>query len=203
MTIRVVVVESMGLLRGALCAALSGQPDIDVAAEAAAVADLPTVVRRERPDVVVVDLPSDAPPETFEAIGEVERVAPGTAVLAMCGRWNPSVLRAAVAVGVRGFLGKDGPVDELVRMVRSMAAGERVIDPTAAVAALKPTACPLTRRELEVLRTVAEGLPLKETARRLFLAHGTVRNHLSAILHKTGSRNRLEAIRRAQRDGWL
>jgi two-component system response regulator DesR len=54
-----------------------------------------------------------------------------------------------------------------------------------------------------VLRLVAEGLPLKETARRLFLAHGTVRNHLSAILHKTGSRNRMEAIRRAQRDGWL
>ncbi|KXK58831.1 helix-turn-helix transcriptional regulator [Micromonospora rosaria] len=203
MAIRVVVVEKMGLLRGALCAALAGQPDIEVVAAGPDVTELPAMAQRERPHVVVVDLSTDALEESVDAIADVDRAAPGAVVLAMCGRWRPDVLRAAAAAGVRGFLGKDGPVDDLVRMVRSLAAGERVIDPAAAVAALRPPSCPLTRRELEVLRTVAEGLPLKETAKRLFLAHGTVRNHLSAILHKTGARNRLEAIRRAQRDGWL
>ncbi|MER7169505.1 response regulator transcription factor [Micromonospora sp. NPDC000207] len=203
MAIRVVVVEGMGLLRGALSAALSRQPDIEVVAEASDVAGLAEVVGRACPDVVVLGLPPETSPQGVAEIADLGRAASGAAVLALSTRWNPALLRAAVAAGVRGFLGKDGPVDELVQMVRTSAAGERVIDPRAAVAALRPAACPLTRRELEVLRMVAEGVPLKEAAERLFLAHGTVRNHLSAILHKTGTRNRVEAIRRAQRDGWL
>lgn len=84
-----------------------------------------------------------------------------------------------------------------------MALGEWVIDPAAAVAALSPLVGPLTVREREVLRAAAEGLPLREIACRLCLAYGTVRNHLTVILRKTGGRNRLEAVRRAQRDGWL
>lgn len=202
MVIRVVVVEEMGLLRGALCAVLANEEDMEVVADVADVRELPALTRRSKPDVVVLDLA----PESPGGIGVIEEIsahAPLTAVLAMSYRWNPSLLEAALTAGARGFIGKDGPLEELVRMIRSLAAGERVIDPVAAVAVLRPPTCPLTPRELEVLRAAAEGLPLKEIARRLFLAHGTVRNHLSAILRKTGARNRVEAIRCAQRDGWL
>jgi two-component system response regulator DesR len=189
--IHVVVAEDMGLLRSALCAALSSEEDIEVIADAADVDELWSVLRRERPDVLVLDLK----PEFLEA--------PGTAVLAMSHRWSPPLVEAALAAGARGLVSKDVALSELVRAVRTTAAGERVIDPSAAVAVLSPPVNPLTRREQEVLRAAAEGVPLKEIARRLYLAHGTVRNHLSAILHKTGARNRMEAVRVAQREGWL
>lgn len=200
--IHVVVAEDMGLLRSALCAALSNEEDMEVVAEVAGVGGLWTVVRRNRPDVVVLDLT----PEVLEPVGVVARISvetPDTAVLAMSHRWSPPLVEAALAAGARGLVSKDGPLEHLVQAVRSLAAGERVIDPSAAVAVLSPPENPLTRRELEVLRVAAEGLPLKEIARRLFLAHGTVRNHLSAVLRKTGARNRMEAVWRARRDGWL
>ncbi|MGC4806857.1 response regulator transcription factor [Micromonospora sp. DT233] len=200
--IHVVVAEEMGLLRSALCAALSSEEDIEVVADAAGLGQLWEALRRERPDVLVLELKADAPESALD-VGRVLAETPRTAVLAMSHRWNPPLVEAAVTAGVRGLLSKSVAMPELVRAVRTTAAGERVIDPSAAAAVLSPPANPLTRRELEVLRVAAEGLPLKEIARRLFLAHGTVRNHLSAILHKTGTRNRMEAVRLAQRDGWL
>ncbi|MBB5826966.1 response regulator transcription factor [Micromonospora carbonacea] len=200
--IHVVVAEDMGLLRSALCAALSSEEDIEVIADAADVGELWSVLRRERPDVLVLDLKPEFP-ESAEVVAKVVAEAPGTAVLAMSHRWSPPLVEAALAAGARGLVSKDVALSELVRAVRTTAAGERVIDPSAAVAVLSPPVNPLTRREQEVLRAAAEGVPLKEIARRLYLAHGTVRNHLSAILHKTGARNRMEAVRVAQREGWL
>ncbi|AYF26949.1 DNA-binding response regulator [Micromonospora tulbaghiae] len=201
-SIHVAVIEELGLLRAALCAVLSSQGDMTVVADVADVADLPTLVRRCPPDVVLLSLAVEAPDPTA-VIADVTAVVPGAAVLAMSSRWSPRVLKAAAKAGARGFVGKDGPLDELIRMVRSLAGGQRAIDPTAAVAVLKPATCPLTCRELEVLRVAAEGLPLKEIAQRLFLAHGTVRNYLSAVLRKTGAENRLQAVRKAQQHGWL
>ncbi|MER5705931.1 response regulator transcription factor [Micromonospora sp. NPDC002296] len=200
--IHVVVAEEMGLLRSALCAALSNEEDIEVVADAAGIGELWGVLRRERPEVLVLELKPGVP-ESAWVVAKVAAEAPGTAVLAMSHRWSPPLVEAALAAGARGLVSKDAGLSELVRAVRTTAAGERVIDPAAAAAVLSPPDNPLTRRELEVLRVAAEGLPLKEIARRLFLAHGTVRNHLSAILHKTGARNRMEAVRLAQRDGWL
>ncbi|MFI1194559.1 response regulator transcription factor [Micromonospora sp. NPDC020750] len=200
--IHVVVAEDMGLLRSALCAALSNEEDIEVVADAAGIGELWGVLRREHPEVLVLELKPEVP-ESAWVVAKVAVEAPGTAVLAMSHRWSPPLVEAALAAGARGLVSKDAGLSELVRAVRTTAAGERVIDPAAAVAVLSPPVNPLTRRELEVLRVAAEGLPLKEIARRLFLAHGTVRNHLSAILHKTGARNRMEAVRLAQRDGWL
>jgi two-component system response regulator DesR len=200
--IHVVVAEDMGLLRTALCAALSSQEDMTVVADVDGAADLLTVVRRNRPDVVVLDVSPESP-DTVAVVAKIGVEAPDTAVLAMSRRWPPPLVEAALSAGARGLVGKDGPLEDLVRSIRAVAAGERVIDPAAAVAVLRPAVSPLTPRELEVLRAAAEGLPLKEIARRLFLAHGTVRNHLSAILRKTGARNRMEAVWLGRRDGWL
>ncbi|MGW4499032.1 response regulator transcription factor [Micromonospora sp. NPDC004336] len=200
--IRVVVAEEMRLLRTALCAALSGEKEIEVVAEVTGTAELAAVLRRHRPDVVLVDLASDVP-QPVEVVAEITGAAPDTAVLAMGRRWSPAVVGDLLAAGVRGLIGKDAPLEALVGAVRDLAAGGKVIDAEAAVTALHPPSSPLTRREVEVLRVAAEGLPLKEIARRLFLAHGTVRNHLSAIMRKTGARNRMEAVWRARRDGWM
>lgn len=200
--IRVVIVEEMGLLRGALRAVLSSEDDLEVLADLAEYGDILAVTDRERPDVVVVDMElagHDMPALVRRLVVQ----APASAVLALSTQQSPEAMQEVLGCGARGFVGKDLPPAELVRAVRLVAAGERVIDPAMAVAALNPPTNPLTEREREVLRAAAEGIPLKEIARRLFLAYGTVRNHLSTILRKTGARNRLEAIRRAQRDGWL
>jgi two-component system, NarL family, response regulator DesR len=100
------------------------------------------------------------------------------------------------------FLAEDGPPMRLVEAVRRTAKGERVIDPALVVAALSMP-CPLTPREMDVLGVIAEGATAKEVARRLALASGTVRNHMSRILSKTGARSRVEAVRIAQDSGWI
>ncbi len=197
--IRVVIGESMGLLRSALCAALAGEEDIEVVAAATGIGDLPAMVRRHLPDVVLVDLASGVP-EPVAVITEITGAAPATAVLALSDRWSRGLVTEALTAGAQGLVGKDEPLHELVRAVRALAAGERV---DRRATALRPVAGPLTPREAEVLRMAAEGLPLKEIAHRLFLAHGTVRNHLSAIMRKTGARNRMEAVLLARRDGWM
>ncbi|MGV9214089.1 response regulator transcription factor [Micromonospora sp. RB23] len=200
--IHVVVAEDMGLLRGALCAALSREEDMEVVADVDGAGELLTAVRRCRPQVVVLALTPELP-DPVELVARISAEVPHAAVLAMSPRWSPALVEAALAAGARGLVGKDSPLVELVRSIRALAAGERAIDPAAAVAALSPPEMPLTPRELDVLRMAAEGLPLKEIAGRLFLAHGTVRNHLSAILRKIGARNRLEAVWHARRNGWL
>jgi two-component system response regulator DesR len=200
--VRVLIVEEIGLLRGALRMVLSSADDVEVVADLAPSADVVAVARRERPDVVLIDV---GPPGcgAIEVLRQLDVTTRGTAVLAMSARHCPETLRAALDAGVRGFVDKNLPPTELLRLLRLVALGERVIDPVAAVAALSPPVGPLTVREREVLRAAAEGLPLREIAGRLYLAYGTVRNHLTVILRKTGARNRLEAVRRAQRDGWL
>ncbi|MFK3979445.1 response regulator [Micromonospora sp. NPDC050397] len=200
--IRVLIVEEIGLLRGALRMLLASEGDLEVVADLAPRADLVAVVRRERPDVVLIDIELTGldPLPVLRQLGQRAR---GSAVLVLTTRRCPQTLQAALAAGVRGFVDKDLPPAELLRLVRLVAAGERVIDPATAVAALSPPVGPLTEREREVLRAAAEGLPVREIACRLYLAYGTVRNHLTVILRKTGARNRLEAVRRAQRDGWL
>lgn len=200
--IHVVVAEEMVLLRGALCAVLSSEEDMDVVADVAEDGELLTVVRRYRPEVVVLTLRPELP-DPVATVAKLGVEVPGTAVLAMSDRWSPVLVEAALAAGARGLVGKDGSLADLVQAIRAVAAGGRAIDPAAAMAVLSPPEVPLTARELDVLRVAAEGLPLKEIAARLFLAHGTVRNHLSAILRKTGARNRMEAVWRARRDGWL
>ncbi|MGN9810293.1 response regulator transcription factor [Micromonospora sp. BQ11] len=200
--IRVVVAQEMCLLRSALCAALSNEEDMEVAAEVTGVGEVPAAVRRHRPDVVLVDLTPDAP-RPVEVVADIVAAAPGTGVLALGSQWSQTTVADLLAAGARGLVGTDASLAALVAAVRDVAAGERVIDATAAVTALSPPSSPLTRREAEVLRVAADGLPVKEIAHRLYLAHGTVRNHLSATMRKTGARNRMEAVWRARREGWI
>ncbi|MEU7979652.1 response regulator transcription factor [Micromonospora sp. NPDC049081] len=102
-----------------------------------------------------------------------------------------------------GFLSRDVPPGRIVDGVRQLAEGRVVLDPDLVVAALEVAASPLTNREREVLDVVAEGHPVQEIADRLVLSTGTVRNHLSRIMAKTGARTRWEAVRIARESGWL
>ncbi|MDQ7903914.1 response regulator transcription factor [Phytohabitans sp. ZYX-F-186] len=200
--IRIMVVEEMGLLRSALRTVLSSEHDLEVVAEIGERTQILPAAGRERPDVVVVDVDLTAA-DTRGVLARLREQLPQVALLALSGRWTADSLRRALAAGTLGFAGTDVAPAQFVRIVRSVAGGNRVIDPAVAAAVLNPPPNPLTTREREILRAAAEGLPPKEIAVRLYLAHGTVRNRMSAILRKTGARNRLEAIRRAQERGWL
>src|SRR5947209_12938847 len=200
--VRVLLVERMNLLRGALAAALSTEEDLDVAAAVASVDEAVPMSRSVRPDVTVVniDLLSGAEARLTE---QLAAAAPRSGTLVLGDTDNPPALRAAWRAQVRGLIGKDAPPYRLADSIRRVAHGERVIDPTLAAAALQTRPDPFTPRERDVLRVLALGLPSAEIALRLRISKGTVDNYISTIIRKTGSRNRLEAVRAAQESGWL
>jgi two-component system response regulator DesR len=200
--IHILIISELGLLRGALHAVLSKESDLTVTAESATGPEAVSIAREMRPDIVLVDL------DTHAGIGlsTARRLAdelPGCAVIVLAGRQTSGELREALDVRIRGFANKNQSPGELAALIRRVAAGDRVIDPATAQAALAVVDNPLTVRECEVLGLAAEGLPTRAIANRLYLTEGAVRNHLSMVLRKTGCRNRLQAIHKAQDAGWL
>lgn len=201
--ISVMIVEENDLVRGALAAVLSSAEDIVVVAQLEAGDDPFSAVRKYRPHVTVMDV-IRCDPEGLRIPGQLRRLRPGHEVLALCTQRTPEALRHVLDAGLRGFLDKEAPPGQLVESVRRLAAGEWVIDPVLAAATLHvATENPLTARQREVLRLAGGGLPVAEIARRLYLSPGTVRNYLSAAIRKTGTQNLVEAVRHAERVGWL
>ncbi len=200
--IRVLLVEQMNLLRRALATVLSIEDDLLLVGELAKMGETVTMANAVRPDVVVVDIEPVAG-EALLAVTDLHESLPECAVLLLADTDRSRPLHDPFEVQVRGFVGRHIAPPELARCIRRVADGERVIDPELAVAALSALRNPLTGREREVLRESASGVPSVEIARRLHLSYGTVRNYLSSIIRKTGSRNRLEAIRIATDQGWL
>jgi two-component system, NarL family, response regulator DesR len=200
--IRVLLVVDVVLVRTALAAALSGEGDMHVVGAVGATDGVIESARTARPDVAVIDLNGSPAGEMGLARALVDNV-PGCSVVAVAATVTRGTLRSAIQSRVRGFVSKQSRFERLVEAIRRVAAGGRVIDPVSAVAAVLRTDDPFTPREREVLRLAAEGQPVSEIASRLHLTPGTVRNYLSSILHKTGARSRVEAIRTAERSGWL
>lgn len=116
---------------------------------------------------------------------------------------RPAVLRRALAAGVRGFVPKTTPAARLASIVRDVHGGARYVDPEIAASALTEQDCPLTARELDVLRHAMDGRPVADIAGTVHLAPGTVRNYLSAAMTKLGASTRHEAARRAWEEGWI
>jgi two-component system response regulator DesR len=200
--IRVLLVERMCLLRGALAAVLSAEEDLDVVASIATIAEVLPFARKVEPDAAVIDVELLAGP-ALGVVPELAEAVPGCAVVVLADPESPGTVRAALDTHVRGVVSKDAMPGRLADSVRRVVRGERVIDPGLAVAALRAPRNPLTPRELQVLEVIALGMPSAEIAARLRLAKGTVGNYVSTIIRKTGARNRLEAVRIAEESGWL
>jgi two-component system response regulator DesR len=200
--IRVMLAEDMHMVRGALVALLRLEPDIEVVADVSTGTDiLPTALKHE-PDVAVIDI--DLPgKDGLTAAAELHERVPKTRTLILTGLGRPGTLRRALSARVGGFILKDAPPKELADAIRNVAAGRRVIDSQLALAAWDSADCPLTAREVEVLRLASEGMEAVEIAAALFLSAGTVRNYLTTIIGKLNARNRVDAIRIAGSAGWL
>ena len=154
------------------------------------------------PDVALLDVEMPGL-DGISAAAEVRRVAPQTRVLIVTTFGRPGFLRRAMQSGADGFVVKDTPAAQLADAVRRVHQGLRVVDPALAMDSLAVGDSPLTERETEVLRAASDGSAVAVVAGRVHLSPGTVRNHLSSAIGKTGAGNRSEAVRIATSLGWL
>jgi two-component system, NarL family, response regulator DesR len=200
--IRVLLADDEELIRVALAALLSLEKDFEVVAQAADGRAAVDAALIHRPDVAVVDLRLPSL-DGLEVTAELAREVPACAVVILTGRGRPQHVRRALAAGAKGFLPKGSPGGALADVIRRVHGGDRYVDPSLAADALTAPECPLTARELEVLRLAQDGTPVAVIARHTHLSKGTVRNYLAAAVTKLGVTSRTEAIRTAHHNGWL
>jgi two-component system response regulator DesR len=201
-TIRLLLADDQALVRGALSALLSLESDLEVVAEVASGDAVVPAVLEHHPDVALIDVEMPGL-DGISAAAEVRRVAPATRVLIVTTFGRPGFLRRAMQSGADGFVVKDTPAAQLADAVRRVHQGLRVVDPALAMDSLAVGDSPLTERESEVLKAASDGAAVAVIAGRVHLSPGTVRNHLSAAIGKTGAGNRSEAVRIATANGWL
>lgn len=200
--IRVLLAEDQGMVRGALAALLNREQDITIVAEVGRGDEVLAAALQSSPDVALLDI--EMPGATgIEAAAELHAQLPACKVLILTTFGRPGYLRRALENGVVGFLVKDAPSAQLAMAIRRAVAGERVVDPVLATAALSEGNNPLTDRERAVLQMVQHGASNNEIAAALFLAEGTVRNYLSTSMQKLHATTRVEAAVRAEQKGWL
>ncbi|WP_328321769.1 response regulator transcription factor [Streptomyces sp. NBC_00388] len=200
--VRVLLAEDQGMMRGALALLLGLEDDIEVVAQVATGDAIVAAVLDAQPDVALLDI--ELPGRSgLDAAADLRKQAPGCRVLILTTFGRPGYLRRAMEAGAAGFLVKDGPVEDLAAAIRRVLAGETVIDPALAAAALSAGPSPLTARECDVLNASVDGATVSDIAGKLHLSESTVRNYLSSAIGKTGTRNRMEAVRSARQQGWL
>lgn len=202
MTIRILLADDQALVRGALAALLDLEADLEIVAEVSRGDEVVPAALDHRPDVALLDV--EMPGQDGLAAARALRTAmPSCKVLMVTTFGRPGYLRQAMAAGASGFVVKDTPARQLADAVRRVHSGLRVVDPNLAAESLTQGDSPLTERETDVLRAARNGGTVADIASGLFLSEGTVRNHLSSAIGKTGARTRAEAVRMAVDNGWL
>ena len=202
MTIRLLLADDQALVRGALATLLDLEPDMSVVAEVGRGDEVVAAAREAKPEVALLDVEMPGV-DGIQATRDLRAALPDVKVVIVTTFGRPGFLRRALIAGANGFVVKDTPARQLADAVRRVHSGLRVVDPNLAADSLAVGESPLTARETEVLRAARDGGSVSDIAGAVFLSEGTVRNHLSAAIGKTGARNRADAVRIAQENGWL
>ncbi len=213
--ITVVIADDQQMIRSGLRVILDTEPDISVVAEAGDGAEAIELVRRHRPVVALLDIRMPVL-DGLHAARKILDLSPPTRVLILTTFDSDEYVYEALRAGASGFLLKDAPADQLITAVRSLAAGDALIDPVITrrlisrftLAARGPVELPeelrqLTARERDVLRLVARGLSNLEIARDLVVEENTVKTHVSRMLMKLGIRDRVQAVVLAYELGFI
>ena len=198
--IRVLIAEDQSLVRGALTALLNTEPDMKVVAECSSGVEVARLAAELSVDVALLDIEMPGM-NGIDAAQTLDGSACRSLIVTTFGR--AGYVKRALDAGVDGFLVKDTPPDQLADAIRRVHSGLRVIDPQLAQDILFSPDNPLTEREIDVCRLLVRGAGSADIASSLHLSGGTVRNHISAIMSKTGAANRFEAARRAETNGWI
>ena len=200
--IRLLLADDQALVRGALATLLGLEPDLEVVAEVGRGDEVVPAARTARPEVALLDVEMPGL-DGLAATTALRAAVPSCRVLVVTTFGRPGYLRRALEAGASGFVVKDTPARQLADAVRRVHAGLRVVDPALAAESLAAGSSPLTARETDVLRAARDGGTVADLAATLHLSEGTVRNHLSSAIGKTGARTRAEAVRLADEAGWL
>jgi two-component system, NarL family, response regulator DevR len=209
--IRVLIVDDHELVRAGLRALLDGEPDVEVVAEAATGGQALAQAQRVRPHVVLLDarLPDMAGPEVCRAI---YAAVPDVVVAMLTTFTDDELVRQSVRAGALGYLLKEIPRLDLASSIRALAAGESVVDrrvlPQVLAVARQAGQTteqdePLSERQRDILRLVADGLSNREIAAHVNLSELTVKSYMEDLLKQLGARNRVHAAVLATRRGWL
>ncbi len=213
-SIRVLLVDDQRLMRDGLRTLLELEDDIEVVAEASNGQEAVKAYAALEPDVVLMDIQMPLM-NGVEATAQLSQKWPAANIIILTTFDDDETVFEGLRAGAKGYLLKDVSGNELATAIRAVAIGntllgssiaERVLAQFAASPAAKPAASlpdPLSERELEILRLIADGLSNSEIAARLFLAEGTVKNYVSTILQKTNSRDRTQAVLKAHSLGLL
>ena len=213
MTVRVALVDDEPLIRSGLAAVVGSEPDLLVVGEAGDGAEVLDLVGRTAPDVVLMDVRMPRV-DGIDATRALVRAGSRARVLVLTTFANDDHVLAALAAGADGFLLKRSTPEEVLHGIRTVARGESLLFPDAVrelarrhLRAADPESAPglarLTSREQEVLRLMAGGLSNAEIAGELVVGVETVRSHVAAVLAKTGSRDRTQAVVLAYRSGFV
>jgi DNA-binding NarL/FixJ family response regulator len=211
--VRVLVADDQALVREGLVTLLGLIPGIEVAGAAADGEEAVQLAREVRPDVVLMDLRMPRV-DGVEATRRLLAGRPDARVVVLTTYTDDESIVAALQAGAVGYLTKDSSAEEIARAVRTVHAGETLLEPAvqrrlieslrgrpAAPPAQPPRPDDLTPREVEVLRLIAGGLSNREIARRLFVSEATVKTHINNIFSKAGLRDRAQAVRYAYERG--
>jgi two-component system response regulator DesR len=199
---RILIAEDQAMVREAIAGLLDLEDDFEVVAQVGRGDEVLAAARASRADVALLDIEMPGA-SGLDVLARLAAQQPDCRILILTTFGRPGYLRRAMEGGAAGFLLKDAPIAELSSAIRRAMAGERVVDPGLAAAALSEGASPLTRREQEVLVASREHATVAQVAAALHLSPGTTRNHLSAIMGKLGAHSRIEALRIAEERGWL
>lgn len=202
MSIRILVADDQALVRGALVALLNLESDLEVVAEADNGRAAVDLAGSHAVDVCVLDIQMPGV-DGIEAARRIHATIPGCRSLMVTTFGRTGYLREALQAGASGFVVKDTPASELAEAIRKVHAGLRVVDPELAAASLSAGENPLTERERQTLSLARDGKAVAAISAALHLSSGTVRNHLSSAIGKTGAVNRIEAAGIAAERGWL
>ena len=198
--LRVVLVDDHPVVRAGLRALVDSQADLEVVGEARDAAEAEDVVRRTRPDVVLMDLNLGEGPGGAATTARLRGLPRPPQVLVLTTYVTETDIRTALDAGASGYLLKDAPPDELFRGVRAVARGETVLASDVAALLVRRVNSPepaLTEREVQILGLLADGLANKEMARRLLVSEATVKSHLAHIYAKLAVESRAGAVAKA------
>ncbi|MBO3745847.1 response regulator transcription factor [Streptosporangiaceae bacterium NEAU-GS5] len=211
MTVRLVIADDQAMIRTGLRLMIATQPDLEVVAEAADGREAVDLVRRERPDIVLLDIAMPHLDGVAAAREILASAAPTPGVIMLTTFDTDENLDAALAAGVSGFLLKTSPPEQLFAAIHTVARGEAMLDPAVTSRVIARYASPraqaaaippeLTPRELDVLRLVARGLSNAEIGKTLFIGEATVSTHINRLFAKLGLRHRAQLVRYAYESG--
>ena len=207
--IRTLVVDDQTVVREGLAAILANYQDIEVIGQAGDGIQAMEIIRKEKPDVVLLDMvmPNQ---DGLTTIPKIREVAPNTRILVVTAFAENDLVYQAIKAGALGYILKDATRDQLLQAIRDVDQGRASLQPSIAVKLIQEinhptelicTADPLTRRELETIRLIARGLSNQEIADKLVVNERTIAKYVSSILDKLQLANRTQAALYALREG--